>query len=211
MAIFIIHLDSAVVVEGKYDKIKLKNIFDAVIIVTDGFRIYKDAEKMSLIRRFAETEGIIILTDSDTAGFRIRRYLKGAVNSGRITNVYIPDIFGRERRKRHFSKEGKLGVEGVDEDIIIEAFRRAGININGSSVPKPSHEIITSLDMYELGLSGGKNSSEKRKAVLKQYGLPQLLTTASMTEILNTMTTRTEFIKQCEKLFSETGAADTEE
>lgn len=159
---------------------------------------------MSLIRRFAEKEGIIILTDSDTAGFRIRRYLKGAVKGGKIINVYIPDIFGKERRKQHFSKEGKLGVEGVDEDIIIEAFKRAGVNIyGGSGETKPDGEVITSLDMYELGLSGGKNSSEKRKAVLKQYSLPQLLTTASMTEILNTMTTRTEFIKQCEKLFSE--------
>ena len=157
---------------------------------------------MSLIRRFAKKEGIIILTDSDTAGFRIRRYLKGAVNSGNIINVYIPDLFGKEHRKKHFSKEGKLGVEGIDEDIIIDSFKKAGIDLNGAALPRSSDDLITSADMYELGLSGGKNSSEKRKEVLAQYGLPELLTTKSMTEILNTMTNRTEFILRCGKLFA---------
>lgn len=178
-------------------------MIDALIICTDGFRIYKDKEKMALIRHYANTTGIIILTDSDTAGFRIRRYIKGAVGGGKITNVYIPDIFGKERRKSEPSKEGKLGVEGMDTDIIIKAFEQAGIRLDNEKRNDISSDPITGLDMYELGLSGGKNSSEKRKAVLKAYGLPELLTSGSMTEILNTMTNRTDFIKECEKILGE--------
>lgn len=178
-------------------------MIDGLIICTDGFRIYKDKEKMALIRHYANTSGIIILTDSDTAGFRIRRYIKGAVGGGKITNVYIPDIFGKERRKSEPSKEGKLGVEGMDTDIIIKAFEQAGLITENSSRADIPDDPITSLDMYELGLSGGENSSEKRKLVLKAYGLPELLTSKSMTEILNTMTSRTEFYQKCEKLFGE--------
>lgn len=158
---------------------------------------------MALIRHYAHTTGIIILTDSDTAGFRIRRYIKGAVGGGKITNVYIPDIFGKERRKSEPSKEGKLGVEGMDTDVIIKAFEQAGIRLDNEKRSDISSDPITGLDMYELGLSGGNNSSEKRKAVLKAYGLPELLTSGSMTEILNTMTNRTDFIRECEKILGE--------
>jgi len=127
----LIHIEQAVIVEGKYDKIKLESIIDAVIIQTNGFAVFKDSEKMVLIKHFAHTNGIIILTDSDAAGFKIRNYLKGTIENDKITNVYIPDIFGKEKRKIKPSKEGKLGVEGINKDIIVNAFIKAGIYKRG--------------------------------------------------------------------------------
>ncbi len=187
-----LHLEQAVIVEGKYDKIKLNSIIDGVIITTNGFSVIKDKEKIALIRYFAKKKGIIILTDSDSAGFKIRNYIKGAVREGKITNVYIPDIFGKEKRKAAPSKEGKLGVEGIDKEILLKAFEKAGIL---SSETTEKRDPITKIDLYEAGLTGGKNSSEKRKAVLKRLDMPQLLTTNSMLEILNTMMSREEFMR----------------
>ena len=178
-----IKIDQAIIVEGKYDKIKLASIVDAVIIVTNGFGIFKDTEKLALIRYYAE-----ILTDSDSAGRKIRGYIKGAVSNGKITNVYIPDIFGKEKRKEKPSAEGKLGVEGIKPEILLAAFEKSGIT--------PSENIssggITKLTLFELGLSGGKNSSELRHRLQKKLGLPELLSAASLVEVLNTMTDRKE-------------------
>jgi ribonuclease M5 len=188
--IILIHIEQAIIVEGKYDKIKLSSVVDAVIIPTNGFTVFKDKEKLALIRYYAEKKGIIILTDSDSAGFKIRNYLKGSVKNGKITNVYIPDIFGKEKRKAAPSKEGKLGVEGVSVQVILDAFAKAGITACEKSQQK---EQITRQDFYELGLSGHDNSSEKRKLILKELNLPELLTTTSMLEILNTMMSRQEF------------------
>lgn len=194
-----LHIEQAIIVEGKYDKIKLSSIVDAVILVTDGFRIFKDEEKMSVIRYYAETTGVLILTDSDSAGFKIRNYLKGSVG-GKVTNVYIPDVFGKERRKVHPSKEGKLGVEGIDPDVIIDAFRKAGVLFSERDEKK---EKITRLDLYTDGLSGGENSSQKRRKLLKTIGLPELLTTTGMLEILNTMFTVEEYRELIEKINKE--------
>ncbi|MBE6837991.1 MAG: DUF4093 domain-containing protein [Ruminococcus sp.] len=194
-----LHIEQAIIVEGKYDKIKLSSIVDAVILVTDGFRIFKDEEKMSVIRYYAETTGVLILTDSDSAGFKIRNYLKGSVG-GKVTNVYIPDVFGKERRKVHPSKEGKLGVEGIDPDVIIDAFRKAGVLFSERDEKK---EKITRLDLYTDGLSGGENSSQKRRKLLKTIGLPELLTTTGMLEILNTMFTVEEYRELIEKIKKE--------
>ena len=194
-----LHIEQAIIVEGKYDKIKLSSIVDAVILVTDGFRIFKDEEKMSVIRYYAETTGVLILTDSDSAGFKIRNYLKGSVG-GKVTNVYIPDVFGKERRKVHPSKEGKLGVEGIDPDVIIDAFRKAGVLFSERDEKK---EKITRLDLYTDGLYGGENSSQKRRKLLKTIGLPELLTTTGMLEILNTMFTVEEYRELIEKINKE--------
>lgn len=194
-----LHIEQAIIVEGKYDKIKLSSIVDAVILVTDGFRIFKDEEKMSVIRYYAETTGVLILTDSDSAGFKIRNYLKGSVG-GKVTNVYIPDVFGKERRKVHPSKEGKLGVEGIDPDVIIDAFRKAGVLFSERDEKK---EKITRLDLYTDGLSGGENSSQKRRKLLKAIGLPELLTTTGTLEILNTMFTVEEYRELIEKIKKE--------
>ena len=184
-----IHIQQAIIVEGKYDKIKLSSVIDAVIIVTNGFSIFKDNEKMSLIRAYAEKTGVIILTDSDSAGFKIRNYLKGSVK-GNIMNVYIPDIFGKERRKEKASKEGKLGVEGMDIEIIIDAFKKAGVVFSERDASK---EKITRMNLYEDGFSGGKNSSFKRKQLLKYLELPELLSVSGMLDIMNSMFTLDEY------------------
>lgn len=188
-----LHLEQAVIVEGKYDKIKLASVVDAVIITTNGFSVIKNKEKLALIRYYAMNTGIIILTDSDSAGFKIRNFLKGAIKNGKLTNVYIPDIFGKEKRKAAPSKEGKLGVEGIDCDILAAAFEKAGIT-SSEKPSRDSSELITRLDMYECGLTGGENSSERRHMLLERLGMPQLLTTTGLLEILNTMMTRDEFM-----------------
>ena len=182
-----IHIAQAIVVEGKYDKIKLSSILDAVILVTNGFRIFRDPEKMALIQYYARTTGVIVLTDSDRAGFQIRNYLKGAVRDGKLYHVYIPDIYGKEHRKEKPSAEGKLGVEGIRKDVLLEAFAKAGVLTD--EVPEKA-DPITRYDLYELGLSGGADSKARRKALQKRLGLPDLLSAASLLEVLNTMMTR---------------------
>lgn len=183
-----IKINEAIIVEGKYDKIKLASVIDAVIIVTNGFGIFKDREKLELIRYYAQKTGIIILTDSDSAGRKIRGYIKGAVKNGSVRNVHIPDIFGKEKRKTKASAEGKLGVEGVEIGIILEAFEKAGITASENALPRD----ITKLTLYELGLSGGKDSSLLRKKLQLSLGLPSLLSAVSLIEVLNTMMTAEE-------------------
>lgn len=184
-----IETDRAIIVEGKYDKIKLAGIVRGVIICTDGFRVFTDRDKLALIRHYAAAAGIIILTDSDRAGFRIRNFLKGAVE-GSIVNVYIPDIFGKERRKSAPSKEGKLGVEGMTEDILRAAFEKAGIS--GDSSSGRAQGDIDRLLLYELGLSGGRDSSARRRALCSALDLPGRLTTGALADVLNTMFTADE-------------------
>ncbi|MBQ8297025.1 MAG: DUF4093 domain-containing protein [Ruminococcus sp.] len=179
-----IKINEAIIVEGKYDKIKLSSIVDAVIITTNGYGIFKDTEKLELIRYYAKKTGIIILTDSDSAGRRIRGYIKGAVNGGKITNVFIPDIFGKEKRKEKPSAEGKLGVEGISKKLILEAFEKSGITSSDAVFKRD----ISNYTMYELGLSGGKNSSELRQRLQKRLGLPKLMSVTALIEVLNTMT-----------------------
>ncbi len=195
-----LHVKQAVIVEGKYDKIKLSSVIDGVIIPTNGFTVFKNKETLNLIRYFADTTGIIILTDSDSAGFKIRSYIKGAVGKGKITNVYIPDIFGKEKRKAAPSKEGKLGVEGMEKEVILEAFKKAGITSEEREAP---NDPITRLDLYECGLSGKENSSAMRKKLLAELGLPELLTASGMTDILNTAITRDELYALAEKIRNE--------
>ncbi|MBO7474977.1 MAG: DUF4093 domain-containing protein [Ruminococcus sp.] len=178
-----IRISEAIIVEGKYDKIKLSSIVDAVIIITNGFGIFKDSEKLELIRYYAKKTGIIILTDSDEAGRKIRGYIKSAVSDGKITNVYIPDIFGKEKRKIKPSAEGKLGVEGIDTSILLEAFKKSGIT---ASEEKKTSDI-TKLTLYELGLSGTSNSRELRSRLQEKLGLPHQLSAGALIEVLCTM------------------------
>ncbi len=193
-----LHINQAVIVEGKYDKVKLSSIVDAVIIPTNGFRIFKDKETLKIIRYYATTTGIIILTDSDTAGFKIRSFLKGAIKNGKITNVYVPDIFGKEKRKSEPSKEGKLGVEGIEKSIILEAFAKAGIE---SDERHANPDPITRIDFYECGFSGQQNSSAMRKKLLEELNLPELMTATAIIDILNTLMTRQEFFELAEKIY----------
>lgn len=196
-----IKISQAVIVEGKYDKIKLSSIIDGTVIVTNGFGIFKDKEKLELIRYYARTTGIIILTDSDSAGRKIRGYIKGAVNGGDIKNVFIPDIFGKEKRKEKPSAEGKLGVEGVDADILREAFEKAGI---AASESRRTGDI-SKQTLFELGLSGGRNSSVLRERLQKSLGLPSVMSVTSLIEVLNTMMSADE-LKQ--RIISETEGSD---
>ncbi len=187
-----IKIKEAVIVEGKYDKIKLSGIIDAPIIETNGFRIFKDREKAELLRRLALTRGIIILTDSDSAGFVIRNHIKGIAENGRILNAYIPEIFGKEKRKARASKENLLGVEGVCDEYILAALKRCGATlIDGEA--KEKARLITKTDLYNYGLSGGDNSAEKRRLLLEKLNLPKYITTNALLDIINCTMSAEEF------------------
>lgn len=179
-----IKLNEAVIVEGRYDKILLRGFIDAPIIETGGFRVFKDKEKQKLIRKLSETRGIIIMTDSDSAGFVIRNFLSGIVPAGKIKHCYIPQIRGKEKRKSEVSKEGYLGVEGLDEKTIIEALERSGVNICSKSA-ETKFEEITKADFYELGLSGKENSAKLREKLLKKLGMPTYLSANAFLAVLN--------------------------
>lgn len=191
-----IKLTEAVIVEGKYDKIKLSNILDAFIIETNGFAIFKDKPKLSFIKKLAKERGIIILTDSDHAGFMIRNYISSGVPKEQIKNVYIPDIFGKEKRKDTPSKEGKLGVEGMTKEVILASLEKAGVSSTSSVCDNP----ITTVDFYDLGLTGGANSKAKRKAVCKALDLPEILSTSSLISCINNFMTKEDFFDLCQNL-----------
>lgn len=191
-----IKLTEAVIVEGKYDKIKLSNILDAFIIETNGFAVFKDKTKLSFIKKLAKERGIIILTDSDHAGFMIRNYISSGVPKEQIKNVYIPDVFGKEKRKNAPSKEGKLGVEGMTKEVIVEALSKAGITSSKSVCSDP----VTTVDFYDLGLTGGAGSKAKRKALCKALDLPEFLSTSSLISCINNFMTKEEFYSVCQNL-----------
>ena len=190
-------ISQAVIVEGKYDKIKLSNIIDAFIIETNGFSIFKDKKKMQFIKKLANKQGIIILTDSDHAGFMIRNYIAAGIPKDKITHVYIPDIIGKEKRKDEPSKEGKLGVEGMTGEILLNAFERA--NIQCKEILKDNNPIITA-DLYQLGLSGTPDAKQNKKKLLKSLDLPEFLSTNSLLSCLNSMMTKDEFYQYCYKI-----------
>lgn len=193
-----IKLDRPVIVEGKYDAIKLSGILDALIIKTDGFGIFKNKEKQRLLTRLAKEKGIIVLTDSDGAGFVIRSFISSIVPADKITHVYIPDIFGKEKRKTQFSAEKKLGVEGVEEKVLLDSFKKAGVT---ASLSGEKRRLITKLDLFECGLSGRENSTQKRRELLKKLALPEHLSASSLVKILNTFVTYEEFEKAVKELF----------
>lgn len=182
-----IKIREAIVVEGRYDKNTLSQIVDAPIFETSGFGIMKDKAQLSLLRKVADSRGLIVFTDSDGAGFVIRNFLKGAIPAHQLKHAYIPDIYGKERRKSAPGKEGKLGVEGMRPEVIIDALRKAGATVEGESA---THTIgnITKQDLMELGLSGGQDSSEKRKQLLKKLQLPEHMSANAMLQALNLLT-----------------------
>ncbi len=179
-----ISLKEAVIVEGRYDKIKLSSIIDTPIIETNGFRIFNDKQKQLLIRQIASKRGILIMTDSDSAGFVIRNFLRGVVPESELRHAYIPQLSGKEKRKSEQSKEGFLGVEGVSDEVIVEAIRKSGATIIGEEEKKRSSEIKKS-DLFELGLSGRENSKLLRERLLKELNMPSYLTTNAMLSALN--------------------------
>lgn len=197
--ITLITLKQAVIVEGKYDKIKLSNFLDAFIITTDGFGVFKDKEKRELIRLLAKENGIIIMTDSDSAGMVIRNYIKSFVKEGEIIQVYLPQIKGKEKRKVKISAQGFLGVEGLSEECIKNALANSGIENHNNSGVAP----FTKVDLYELGISGRENSSALRKKVLNEMCLPEYLSTSSLLEYVNRCNKHNYLIRVCEKCLQE--------
>lgn len=191
-----IKVKQAVIVEGKYDKIKLSNIIDALIIETNGFSIYKDREKLSFIRRLAEERGIIIITDSDHSGFQIRNYISNGIPKDCIKHIYIPDVIGKESRKDKPSKEGKIGVEGIDDSILIELFNSAGIENQIVERVNP----VTNYDLFEYGISGSANAKENKKKLLKALNLPEFLSTKSLLTYINSSLTKEEFENICKSI-----------
>lgn len=186
-----IKIDKVIVVEGKYDKIKLSKIVDATIITTDGFNIFKNKQKQKLIRKLADEKGILILTDSDSAGFVIRSFLKGIVDNSKISHAYIPDLYGKERRKNAPSAEGKLGVEGVSADTLRKCLENEGIEYKNTD----KSQTITKTDLYTDGLFGKNNSKKKRAMLQKKLELPENMTANLLLDMLNILLNKQEYEK----------------
>ena len=198
-----IKIREAVIVEGKYDKIRLSNFIDGLIITTDGFGVFKNKEKQFLIRRLADTRGILILTDSDGAGFVIRNFLKGIVPADKVHHAYIPDILGKERRKNKPSKEGKLGVEGISDEILKRVISASGVQCDIVDGYAKKAKDITKADFFEYGLTGTFNSNENRQRLKKYLKLPENMTSNYLLDVLNCTMTYEEFTKLCDKLFTD--------
>ena len=181
-----------IVVEGRYDKNSLSQVVDAVIIETSGFGIFNNIQKQKLLRKMAESRGLVVLTDSDGAGFVIRNFIKSCVDPALVKHAYIPDIYGKEKRKLSPSKEGKLGVEGMRPDILLEALRRAGATIDGEE--SKLRAKISKADMFAKGLSGKEGSKERRAAFIRQLDLPEHMTADALLDFLNATMTREEFL-----------------
>ena len=186
-----IRIREAVLVEGRYDVNTLRQIVDTVVLETGGFRIFSDDDQLRLIRRIAAVRGLIILTDSDGAGFVIRNYLKGVLPNEQIKQAYIPDIAGKEARKRKISKEGKLGVEGMRAEIIQKALLDAGATVLDGDTPELNkRKIITKADLFSYGLSGGQGSAERRRALLKAMELPEHMSANALLEYINAVSNK---------------------
>ncbi|MEE0060804.1 MAG: DUF4093 domain-containing protein [Acutalibacteraceae bacterium] len=199
-----ITIKEAIIVEGKYDKMRLKSVVNATIIETNGFRIFKDKEKVSLIKQLAEKNGIIVLTDSDSAGFVIRNHLKNIVPKEQIKHAYIPQIKGKEKRKATPSKEGTIGVEGIDEQELLKVLKNAGVTYQSQEQQAQEYSLqekikITKVDLFKLGLTGRENSHILRCSLLKKLNLPQYITTNALLDVLNSLmdlTELTEILKE---------------
>ena len=187
-------IKEVIVVEGRYDKNTLSQIVDAVILETAGFGIFHDAAKRHLLKTLAETRGLIVLTDSDGAGFLIRNHIRGCVDPKLVKHAYIPDVYGKERRKNAPSKEGKLGVEGMRPEILLEALQRAGATFeDGAEAERPAR--ITKADLYARGLSGREGSRENRLSLLRRLNLPERMSADAMLDVLNALMDREAFYR----------------
>lgn len=187
-------IEEVIVVEGRYDKNMLLQVVDATVVETGGFSVFNDREKLAFLRKLAQKRGLILLTDSDGAGFVIRNYLKGAIPTEQVKQAYIPDIPGKERRKRKAGKEGKLGVEGMTPEILLQALRRGGATFAGEAAPSAAVPI-TKADLLDRGLIG-PGSTQKRQQLLKNLELPEHLTPNALLETLNLLMSREEFYEQ---------------
>ena len=185
-----------IIVEGKYDKITLSNVVDTLIISTDGFRIFKNKEMCDLIRTLSMRDGVIVMTDSDSAGSVIRNHIKNIASGGKIINVYVPQLKGKEKRKDHPSKEGFLGVEGISKEVLEQTLLKYGIT---GYVDSEKQEKITKTDLFVLGFSGQENSSQNREKLLNSLNLPKNLSSKAMLDVLNVLFNREDFMTFVEK------------
>ncbi len=195
-----IKIKEAIVVEGRYDKNTLSQLVDTVILETNGFGIFKDKEQLALLRKIAQKRGLIVLTDSDGAGFVIRNHLKGSIPQSQVKHAYIPDLFGKEKRKRKAGKEGKLGVEGMRPEVLERALRQAGATILDGASQTQSGPPLTKADLFAAGLSGGEGSKEKRQALLKKLDLPEHLTPNAMLPVLSALFDRESLLEEMQNL-----------
>ena len=193
-------IKEAIVVEGRYDKNTLSQVVDALILETKGFGVFNDKEKLALLRRIAEKDGLIVLTDSDGAGFVIRNYLKGSIDPALVKHAYIPDREGKERRKRTPGKEGKLGVEGMRPQVLLDALRKAGATFLDQAVCTDTPSPMTKADLFELGLTGRPDSGRRRGALLKQLDLPEHLSANALLDVLSALYTKSELVQILENL-----------
>lgn len=188
-------IKEVIVVEGRYDKNTLSQVVEATIIETRGFGIFNDRERLTLLRRLAAERGLILLTDSDGAGFVIRNFLKGAIPKDQVKQAYIPDVYGKERRKTEPGREGKLGVEGMTPSVLLEALERAGAAFEDETAAGPRHRL-SKADFYALGLSGGKDSGARRAALLKKLDLPERMTANALLEAVNLLYGKEAFLRE---------------
>lgn len=179
------HIKETIIVEGVYDKIKLSRFLDGVIIPVHGFQIFSNSNTMETVKKMADETGIVILTDSDSAGFKIRNYIKQSLPPDKVKHAYIPDVRGKEKRKTEAGKEGLLGVEGISDGILLDALKKAGCEIDGSSETPKQGRAITKSDLYKLGLSGAVSSAERRRTLAKTLGIPMKISANMLLDMLN--------------------------
>ena len=187
-----LNIKEAIIVEGKYDKMRLEKVCSSPIFTTEGFRIFKDREKREFLKALAKERGLLILTDSDRAGFMIRNHIKGFITEGEIKQAYIPEIFGKEKRKSAPSKEGKLGVEGIDEKLLSEVLSKY-------ASPLGSNEKITKNDLYDIGLYGGTDSAAARMSLCRKLSIPEKISVNGLIDALNALITKEKFLELSRK------------
>ena len=192
-----------VVVEGRYDKIRLSSLLDATIITTEGFGIFKNKEKQAMLRRMAAERGLLLMTDSDSAGFVIRNFLRGCVPAHQLRHVYIPQLAGKEARKTERSKEGLLGVEGMDTQTLLAALERAGVTVDGNAKKEKEPFCLDKQRLFEDGLVGAKNSTELRSRLAAELGLPSTMTANALIEAINILCDEREYSEALEKVRSQ--------
>ena len=193
-------INETIIVEGVYDKIKLSGFIDSLIFVTRGFSVFNNKKTQQSIKTLAEKTGIVILTDSDSAGIKIRNFVKQLVSEEQVKHAYIPEIYGKEKRKTVYAKEGLLGVEGISEDIIISALKDCGCTINGKKETPKSERLINKVDFFNLGLSGGSDSSLLRQKLALSLGLPSKLSSNMLLDAVNRLLTFDELVKLVENI-----------
>lgn len=192
-------IKEVIVVEGRYDKNALKQVVEATVVETGGFGVFNDKERLALLRRMAKERGLIILTDSDGAGFVIRNFLKGAIPKSQIKHAYIPDVYGKERRKAAPGKEGKLGVEGMKPQVLLTVLEQCGATFEDGET-RQKRAPVTKAELFELGLTGAADSAARRAALLKKLSLPERMTTNAMLEAVNLLVDREELFRLVESL-----------